>query len=54
MKRILYLLIVLFSLFLFSCDGSGGSEENEDTLSVGSSSGSVKTPSVRDIVISTI
>ncbi len=49
MKRILYLLIVLFSLFLFSCDGSGGSGETGDTLLVGSGKGSIKTPTERDI-----
>ena len=50
MKKSLFFLAVLFAIFILSCDS--GNRESEDTVILQSTgSGSVKTPSMRDITI---
>ena len=48
MKKTLFFLAVLFAIFILSCDSGNG--ESGDTITLQSTgSGSVKTPSMRDI-----
>ena len=48
MKKTLFFLAVIFAIFILSCDSGNG--ESEDTITLQSTgSGSVQTPSMRDI-----